>query len=102
MAFNERLLKTQRNAVFNLILQAKLYPTEFSWSEEEVERSALLYMTSVLTHVPSRFSCQFSSFRLVVSPGEHSPRESIDYRHTFHENDWTREPKGPSQNGSDG
>jgi hypothetical protein len=78
-----RVLRTEKNAVFEFIVQSGLDPSEFRWEEGQFEEiipnyGATYSTASRLRHVPSKFYFSFGKYYDQFSPGVRNRVEMIN------------------------
>jgi hypothetical protein len=88
MATDATLTKTEKNTVFQQIVNQKFDPLEFAWTEETTQETPYptsVYRKSVLTHCPTEYYFSFGGIVYECSPGQTDEvdsrtRPSLDYQ----------------------
>ena len=82
MGHDVRLLKIERNAVFTLVQQSGLEPSDFDWKTEHIQEPGeygVVYAdASVLLHKPTGFFYKFGVYSDQYSPGHAERIESVE------------------------
>src|ERR1700687_2201405 len=95
MAQDVRLLKSQRNAVLQIVETTGLKPVDFEWRNEEWwdcgdGMGGVQFLTSVLYHVPPGFYYKFGQCTDIYAPADSAREGRFSHPYRYEENQFAR------------